>query len=100
MSHVQSYDEFLNENVRFLNFKTALSSAGIQLQWMDELKDIPSEVQNKAKVFGSTLKKDIAIVFDKDTDGNFDKIKSIGGPIIIIGEDPKEGRFALINTRS
>jgi hypothetical protein len=100
MSYIQSYNEFLNENVRFLNFKNALSSAGIELQWMDELKDIPDEVANKAKLFGSTHKRDIAVVFDKDTKGNFDKIKSLSGPIILFGEDPKEGRFAVINARS
>ena len=76
MKAIPTFEEFLNEsNTRFLNFKTKAQSAGFKIEWLDELDFIPDGVKEKAKLFGNTHTKDIAVIFDKTNDGNINKLK-------------------------
>jgi hypothetical protein len=101
MKHLHTFESFLNEaSTRFLDFKTALAKAGIELQWLDELKDVPREVKEKVSHFGNTNPQDIAVIFEKDAKGKFDEISKMGAGTMIYGEDPEAGRFVIINAKT
>ena len=104
MKNLQTFEEFLNESysIRFGNFQVAIGKAKIKLNWLDEIKHIPSGVEKAIEHFGKTPHKDIAVIFEKDVK-DFDELRSLTvkfGVMAIYGLDTKEGRFCVINTNS